>query len=391
MGRNQKIAFHCEMFTLQTLHTSHGINILSIKCSWKKRIENVQAQKKSVLIFSMPMEIGAAFSILRWKLYGIFVCVCYAWMPLSGQSHLQVMHHSDVCHSWWNTIKKIANCIIFATLFSICREYLYCIPVLCLEQVKTIFAAVVVAISKAAHFPRNISLMYNWIAFNCFSADMIKKELFNSQLVINISDMIFCLLCTFFSFARSSVTGSLALAHKEHNNNTFRIVCTIQWILPQWNNDCDLCCVYRFFSQSHILYVFILPREYRVQAKISDHKVIEYDKRLTSIKIVFIYDFLFIAICGHQTTMIHRTWNGPISIDIKHNSLVVCNSMSISNAIHINNVSPVNVSSIFQPPFTFDLPYIITSFWCSSWACFFFNLMKSNKTGRWQMYASDSF
>lgn len=231
----------------------------------KKRSENVQARReKSVLIFSMPMEIGAAFSTLRWKLYGIFVCVCYTWMALSGQSLSQVMHHSDVCHCWWNTIKKIANCIIFATLFPIFRRKKNCIPVLCLEQVKNIFDAVV---AKAAHFPRNNSLMYNWIAFNCFSADMIKKRAHQLTFCYKYFRHDFLFVMHFF-FIRS-LTRACTQSISEHNN-TFQIVCTIQWILPQWNNDCDLCCVYRFFSQSHILYVFILPREYRVQARTTE-------------------------------------------------------------------------------------------------------------------------
>lgn len=85
IGRNQKIAFYCELFTLQPLHTSHGINILSINIQKKSERRRAWTRaKKGVLILACEWN-GAAFSSLSVKIVWNFLFAC-ARSVLSGNS-----------------------------------------------------------------------------------------------------------------------------------------------------------------------------------------------------------------------------------------------------------------------------------------------------------------
>lgn len=95
------------------------------------------------------------------------------------------------------------------------------------------------AISKVMR--RNCLQANGWFAFNCslflLTWSATKK---NSLLVINISDMPVFVCIAHFCSLHTKAFDSI-ITH-------YDVQCTI---LPRRNDDCDLCCVYVFFSQSH--------------------------------------------------------------------------------------------------------------------------------------------
>lgn len=110
-------------------------------------------------------------------------------------------------------------------------------------------------------------------------------------------------------------------------------------------------------------------------------------KELTSIKIVFIYDFLFIAICGTNNECRHKM--GQFQSIQQFTCCFV--AVSIWNAAHTH----IHTSTIWvagQCLFNFSTAFHIWSaiYHCINCIKFYFfplslNVMKSNKTGRWQM------
>lgn len=112
-------------------------------------------------------------------------------------------------------------------------------------------------------------------------------------------------------------------------------MCTFIEFLPHWNNDCDLCCVYRFFSQSHIHIYFTANWCVLVNTLVHTYTIL-YSSIDTNC--ILLTTFLFIPSLRAQTMHIVHEMGQFQSVP--NNSVVMCQCLSkFSNSSETQYVS----------------------------------------------------